>query len=64
MIDDPIVEEVHRIREQIMARYNGDLDAYVKDLQRRTEERAQAGHKMLSVPSRPTAEEQRSKKAG
>jgi hypothetical protein len=35
MRDDPIVAEIHRIRQQIMAEFNGDLGTYVAYLQSR-----------------------------
>jgi hypothetical protein len=53
MTDNPIVDEVHRIREQILAEYGGDLGALIDDAQRRTEEAARAGHKVFSPPPRP-----------
>lgn len=37
MSEDPIVAEIHRIRQQIMARFNDDLEAYVAYLQTRRE---------------------------
>jgi hypothetical protein len=37
MTENPIVEEIHRIRKEILAEFNGDLDALMKDAQRRTE---------------------------
>ena len=65
MINDPIVEEVHRIRERILARFNGDLKAYVCDAQRRTEEAARAGRKVVSLPPRrPPGWTEPTKKAG
>jgi hypothetical protein len=39
-VSNPIVEEVHRIREQMLAEYGGDLRALLKDARRRTEEAA------------------------
>ena len=35
MRDDPIVEEVHRIREALLDSYGGDVDALVEDCNRR-----------------------------
>ena len=52
MIDNPIVEEVHRIREQMLAEFGGDLRAFAKDAQRRTEEAARAGRVVVSRPPR------------
>ncbi|MCC6126973.1 MAG: hypothetical protein IT426_18600 [Pirellulales bacterium] len=42
---DPIVEEIHRIREEHAARFNFDLDAIARDLQKRQYE---SGHKVVS----------------
>jgi hypothetical protein len=52
MIDDPIVAEVHRIREQMLAKFGGDLRALMKDAQRRTEEATRAGRKVVAMPPR------------
>lgn len=35
MTDDPIVEEVHRIREAIAGKFNNDLQAIADDARRR-----------------------------
>ena len=48
MIDNPIVDEIHRIRAQLLAEYGGDLGALIKDMQRRTEEAARAGQTIYS----------------
>ena len=53
MTDNPIIEEIHRIREKMMAEYNGDLRAFVEALQRRTEEAARNGQKVVSFPPKP-----------
>jgi hypothetical protein len=37
MSENPIIEEIHRTREKLLARFNGDLAALVRNLQRRTE---------------------------
>ena len=50
MFENPIVDEVHRIREQILAEYNGDLHALIRDARRHTEEAALAGRKVYSPP--------------
>jgi hypothetical protein len=49
---DPVVEEVRRVREQIYAGYNYDLKAMCEDLQRRTEEAAKAGRRVIHTPLR------------
>lgn len=35
MSNDPVVAEIHRIREQIAQKFDYDLDAIVKDAQQR-----------------------------
>jgi hypothetical protein len=35
MIDDPIVEEVHRIRRELAAKFDFDVDAILADIQTR-----------------------------
>lgn len=49
---DPIVDEIHKTRERLLAEFDGDLDALVKDAQRRTEESRQAGRTVVSYPPR------------
>jgi hypothetical protein len=42
MIEDPIVEEIHRIREQLLEECGGDLDKYMdrlKELEKQHPER-------------------------
>jgi hypothetical protein len=52
MIANPIVDEVHRIREEMLANYGGDLHALVKDKQRRTEQAAKAGRVVVDVAAK------------
>ena len=47
MIDDPIVAEVRKARDEYARRFNYDLDAICKDLQER---QAQSGRKVVSFP--------------
>lgn len=47
MIDDPIVAEVRKARDEYARRFNYDLDAICNDLQQR---QAQAGRKVVSFP--------------
>ena len=47
MIDDPIVDEVRKIREEYARQFNYDLDAICKDLQ---EKQAASGRKIVSFP--------------
>ena len=65
MNDNPIVEEVHRIREEMLARYGGDLHALVKDMQRREQESAGSGRRVMVPPEHPPeVQSAESKKAG
>ena len=43
MIEDPIVAEVHKFREEYARQFNNDLDAICKDLQ---EKQAASGRKL------------------
>jgi hypothetical protein len=52
MYENPIVDEVHRIREQLLAEHNGDLRALMQDIRRRTDAAARAGQKIYSPPPR------------
>jgi len=49
---DPIVEELHRIRAERSARFNHDLHAMVKDLQRREAISRARGVKFVAPPKR------------
>jgi hypothetical protein len=62
--DNPIVNEVHEIREQMLAEFGGDLRALVKDLQRRTAESAAAGREVVSMPPRASVQPMPAKKVG
>ncbi len=56
MIDDPIVAEVRRIREEHAAKFGYDLKAIYEDLKRR---QAASGRKYVNFPPRrvkPTLE--------
>jgi hypothetical protein len=65
MIDDPVVAEVHRIREQILAEYDGDLTALIDDARRRTEDAARTGEIVVVPPlQRSISEPENKKKAG
>lgn len=52
---DPIVNEVRRAREELFAKYNNDLDAFVAAMQQKTEEARRAGRKVISRPPRRPA---------
>lgn len=52
MYDNPIVDEIHRIRQEILEEYNGDLHSFIRDIRARTEAAARAGQKIYSPPPR------------
>jgi hypothetical protein len=47
MIEDPIVEEVRRIRNEYARKFNYDMDAIFADIQQR---QAQSGRTYVSFP--------------
>ena len=54
-MNDPIVEEVRRIRDAHAARFNYDLDAIFQDIK---EQEKKSGHKFISGVSRQTVPNQ------
>ncbi|MEA2711179.1 MAG: hypothetical protein QOF78_3780 [Phycisphaerales bacterium] len=65
MSDHPIIDEIHRIREQMLADHGGDLRALAKHSQRRSEEAARTGRRVVSLPPRrPKGWIDQAKKAG
>lgn len=58
MWEDPIVAEVHRIREELAARFNYDIHAMFADMRKR---QAGLGSRLVSLtkPAEPTAEADR-----
>ena len=55
MWEDPIVAEVHRVREQLAAQYNYDIDAFFADMRKRQEA---LGDRLVRIKksAEPTAE--------
>jgi hypothetical protein len=51
MTKDPIIDEIHKIRESIADKFNGDLHAICDDARRRSEEAARAGRRVAPVPT-------------
>lgn len=47
MIDDPIIEEVRKARDEYAKQFDYDLDAICRDLKKKQE---QAGKKAVSFP--------------
>jgi hypothetical protein len=52
MYEDPIVAEIHRIRQQIMVEFDHDLDAYMQYLKAMTEEERKRGRVIIDIPFR------------
>jgi hypothetical protein len=63
MWEDPIVEEVHRTREMLAAKFNFDIDAIFADMQKR---QVALGDRLVSPKTRaePTAESNRGRPSG
>ena len=64
MTDDVIVQEVHRIREEILAEYGGDLSLLIADAQRRTEAAERGGRQILRREQVPAPDRPGTRKAG
>lgn len=50
MWEDPIVAEVHRVRREISARFNHDLDAYFRHIRELDQQARANGRTVISVP--------------
>ena len=61
--EDPIVAEVRRAREELISSYKYDLEAFMDDMQRKTEQAERAGFKVAS-PAHETMQRSAAKKAG
>ena len=56
MREDPIVADVRKLRQQLFAEFNYDLEAYVEHLKARQQEReARSGVYMPHLPREPGA---------
>jgi hypothetical protein len=60
-MDDPIVDEVRRVRDEHAARFNYDLDAIFRDVK---EQEKKSGRKFVSLTLNTTASGQGSQSAG
>ena len=58
MIENPIVDEVHRIREEMLAEYGGDLKALTQAMREQTEADAKAGRPVVTLAPRPAVQPQ------
>ncbi len=58
MWEDPIVAEVHRIREELASRFNHDIHAMFADMRKR---QLELGSRLISLakPAEPPAESDR-----
>jgi hypothetical protein len=63
MWEDPIVAEVHRIREELAAKFNYDLHAMFADMQKR---QTALGSRLVTLvkPAQATAEADRDRHSG
>lgn len=50
MWEDPIVAQVHRVRREIFARFDYDLEGYFQHLSELAEEERARGRVVISVP--------------
>lgn len=50
--EDPIVAEIHQIRQEIMARFDNDLDAYIRHIRKLEEEERKRGRVIIDEPLR------------
>jgi hypothetical protein len=64
MNEDAVVEEVHRIREQILAEYQDDLRLLISDARRRTDEAARSGKSIVTREGAPAPKPAGNRKAG
>ena len=53
--DDPIMEELYRIRAEMLAEFGGDWRAMLRDIHRKQEEGKARGVKFVSLPAKRTA---------
>ncbi len=55
--ENPIIEEIRRTREQMLAEHNGDLDSLVTELQGLSIDRIRAGRPLAAPPERSRSNE-------
>ncbi len=51
--DNPIVDEIRRVREEMLAQYGDDIHALIRDMDRLTGESARAGRVVVTRGPRP-----------
>ncbi len=52
MLNDPIIEEIHKYREEFSRKFNNDLKAMVEDLKKRQNT---SGRKVVDLSQKPKA---------
>jgi hypothetical protein len=62
--ENPIIDEIRRTREQLLAKHNGDLDLLISDLQSKSKERSRADQPDGIPPERSQLGETAAKKGG
>jgi hypothetical protein len=62
--ENAIVEEVHRVRAEILAEHGGDVSALIKQVERCTEENAGARRTVVTLPPRKVVGSGSDKKVG
>lgn len=50
MWEDPIVAEVHKIRQELLARFDGDVDAYFQYIRGIEAEKRRRGVRYVEAP--------------
>ena len=53
MGEDPIVEKIHRIRQQLLDEFGGDMDALAEDMNRRLYSGEYGDVKIVRYPPKP-----------
>ena len=61
MANDPIIDEIHAIREEIAKRYIYDIDAIVAAMRKASDER---GIQVISLPPKPVSTRATPRKVG
>ena len=62
-MEDPIVEEIRKIRDEHAARFNYDLHAIVADLKKREKEAQNKGRKVVRLARKPVSNGQGSRRS-
>ena len=57
MWHDPIVDDIHRVREAYAAKFNHDIAAMVRDLQEKAKQRQEHPVEFLPQPLQPQVQQ-------